>query len=109
MASLALSMGLIAVLKRAEDKTVPSWPLALTMTLTPLATVLPEMPAMKVPVEVDDLPIRILPASPATPGAPMSMLLLPLVRLAPAFAPMAMLFAPVVFLFSALLPSAVLL
>jgi len=31
-----VSIGLMAVLNRAEDKTVPSWPLALTMTPTPI-------------------------------------------------------------------------
>jgi hypothetical protein len=45
----------------------------------------------------------------SNPTLPISMLLLPVVRLKPALKPNAMLLLPVVFLLSALLPSAVLL
>jgi len=67
-------------LNRAEERMVPSWPLELTMTPTPLATALPEIPAMNVAVVVGDFPMRVTPVSPATPTLPISMLLLPVVR-----------------------------
>ena len=87
---------------------MPSWPVVPTMTPTPFATVAPRIPAMKVFVCVPDLPIRIVLASPATPSAPISMLLLPVVRLAPAWLPTAMLDEPVLLFKSAFNPSAVL-
>ena len=52
--------------------------------------------------------MRIVSASPATPALPISILLLPVLRLAPADEPNAMLFPPVVLLPSAPKPSAVL-
>src|SRR2546423_12187547 len=51
--------------------------------------------------------MRILPDSPAVPGAPMSMLLFPVVRLTPALLPRAILFVPVVLAESAPKPVAV--
>jgi hypothetical protein len=62
---------------------------------------------MKVPVAVDDLPMRITPDSPATPGAPISMLLLPVVRFMPAVPPTPMLNEPVVVVLRAPVPMAV--
>src|SRR5205085_2026157 len=93
---------------RAEETTVPSFPLELTITPIPFATVTPEIPAMKAPFWVPTVPIRILLDSAATPGAPISMLLFPVVRLLPALLPRAILFAPVVLLKSAKRPVAVL-
>jgi len=48
MASLALSIGLISSLKRAEETIVPKRPLAFTITVTPPATVTPLIPAINV-------------------------------------------------------------
>ena len=73
-----------------------------------LLAVLPKTPAMKAAVCVPFVPIRILADSPATPPLPISMLLLPVVRFAPALVPTAVLLLPVL-LRSALVPSAVLL
>src|SRR5436190_18112129 len=108
MASLALSIGLIASLKRAEEVETPSFPVELTTTVLPVIAV-PAIPAMKVDFCVPFLPLRMVFASPALPGAPISMLLLPMVRLLPAVAPRAMLLLPVVLFDRALMPQAVLL
>src|SRR5437773_6762307 len=106
MASLVLSMGLICSLNRAEEPATPSLPLELTTTCAPL-TATPEMPAIKVPLCVPFVPIRILADSPATPLWPISMLLLPVVRLLPALYPRAMLEEPPWLLESVHAPSAV--
>src|SRR5438477_12838587 len=97
MPSLAFSIGLICSLNRAEEPATPSLPLELTTTWTPL-TATPEMPAIKVPLCVPFVPIRILADSPATPLWPISMLLLPVVRLLPALYPREMLEEPLVLL-----------
>src|SRR5437762_11610323 len=107
MASLALSIGLIASLKRAEEVATLSLPGELTTTVFPVIAV-PAIPAMKVDFWVPCLPMRMVFASPALPGAPISMLLLPMVRLLPAVAPRAMLLLPVVLFDRALMPQAVL-
>src|SRR5437870_10248 len=78
------------------------------MTPTPLGTVTPLMPAIKVAFCMPVVPIRILLDSPATPASPMSMLFLPVVRFPPAETPNAMLKLPVVLLKSALSPMAML-
>jgi len=57
-------------------------------------------------VLVCELPIRVVPESPATPWFAMSTLLLSLVRLLPAWYPKAVLLSPVAFA-SALTPTAV--
>jgi len=67
------------------------------------------MPAINVAVWVPAVPMRMALASPATPALPTSILLSPVVRLAPAETPNAMLLLPVVLLKSALKPIAVLL
>src|SRR6266487_4390746 len=97
MDSLALSMGLISSLKRSEEATVPRRPLLFTTTLVPVIG-LPLMPATKVLVCVPCTPMRMVLASPATPKAPMSILLSPVVRLRPALGSTAILFDPVVLL-----------
>src|SRR6476659_9658498 len=107
MASLALSIGLIASLNRAEDWTVPRCPVESMITPTPFATVTPLMPAIYVAVSLLTVPIRIVLDSPAIPRAPISMLLLPVVRLAPALLPTAMLNEPVVLFWRAEPPLAV--
>ena len=80
---------------------MPSWPLELTITPTPLATVEPKMPATNVPVCVPGLPMRIMFPIARYPTLPMSMLLPPVVRLRPALMPSAMLLLPVVVLLRA--------
>ena len=82
IASLALSIGLISSLNRAEETTVPNWPLAPTTTGTPTPTTVPKMPAMK--VEFWLVPIRITFDSSVTPWLPMSMLAPPVTMLLPA-------------------------
>src|SRR5438105_658718 len=109
IASLALSIGLIASLNRAEDVATPSLPVELTTTVHPV-TAAPKIPAIKVDFCVPCLPIRMVLASPAAPStlAPISMLLLPVVRLPPALLPSPMLLLPLVLLFSAWKPAEVL-
>jgi len=82
--------------------------LGLINTGTPSATVLPLMPQMTTLVVDLPPPIRMVLDSPATPGLPMSMLLLPVVRFIPALTPTAMLFEPVLLFRSASEPTAVL-
>ena len=60
---------------------MPSWPLAFTITGMPCDRFCPLMPAIKVAVWVPCVPMRIVFASPATPALPISILLLPVVRL----------------------------
>ncbi len=67
----------------------PSFPLEFTTTTLPLIGT-PKIPAIKVLFCNPGLPMRIVLDSPTTPGAPMSMLLLPVVRLDPALKPNAM-------------------
>src|SRR5205085_2757342 len=86
---------------------MPSFPLEFTTTWVPV-TGTPEIPAIKVAIWVALLPMRIVLDSPATPTLPKSMLLLPVVRFAPALLPTAMLNEPVLFA-SASKPLAVLL
>ena len=107
IASLALSIGLISSLKRADEVTVPSWPLAFMKTGVPLGVVFPIMPAIYVAVWVPWVPMRMVLASPATPRFPISILLSPVVRLLPAKLPNAMLSLPVVLAKSAKIPLAV--
>ncbi|PYK44814.1 MAG: hypothetical protein DME53_07085 [Verrucomicrobia bacterium] len=77
------------------------------MTPKPFATVTPLMPAIKVFVCVPLVPMPMVLKS-LVPTLPISILLLPVVRLKPAEAPNAMLLLPVVFRLSALEPMAVL-
>jgi hypothetical protein len=94
-------MGLTASLKRAEEVALtPRLPVELNTTGLPVI-VTPKIPAIKVPFCVPCFPIRILADSPATPGAPISMSLPPVVRLTPALLPKAMLLLPVALAFSA--------
>src|SRR6266853_348594 len=107
MLSLVLSIGLISFLNRREELSVPSWPAESTRTGMALAfaVVAPRIPAIKVCLWL--APMRIVFDSSATPSAPISMLLSPVVRLSPAEKPRAMLLLPVL-LASALAPLAVL-
>src|SRR5437763_13387817 len=99
-------MGLISSLKRCEEDATPSRPLLFTTTAVPvMADTL--MPAMNAFVWVPTVPMRMAAESAATPRVPISMLLLPVVRLLPALEPNPMLFEPVLFR-SAWKPSAVL-
>src|SRR4029079_11289348 len=109
IASLDLSIGLIASLKRSEDVATPSLPVELTTTVLPV-TAVPKIPAIKVFFCVPCLPIRVVLASAALPAtlAPMIMLLLPAVRLVPALLPKAVLLDPVVLPMSAAVPQPVL-
>ncbi len=79
---------------------MPRRPLPFTTTLVPVIG-LPLMPATKVLVWIPPTPIRMVLASPANPALPISMLLLPVMRLLPALLPRAMLRLPVVLLKSA--------
>ena len=81
---------------------MPSLPVELTTTVLPVTGV-PKIPAIKACFCVPCLPMRIVFASAGAPTtlAPSSMLLLPVVRLAPALLPTAMLLLPLVFPFSA--------
>ena len=72
---------------------VPSWPLELTKIAVPPDEVAPLTPAMNVALCV--VPMRIVLDSAATPGLPMSILKLPVVRFAPAPSPSAMFVPPV--------------
>src|SRR5262249_26818186 len=63
-----------------EEAETPSWPFEFTTTVEP-ATFAPKIPAINVLVCVPWLPMRIVFGSPAVPGLPMSILLLPVVRL----------------------------
>jgi hypothetical protein len=76
---------------------LPSCPLELitTVLVVPVG-VTPDTPARYAAVWVPWVPIRILPASAATPLLAMSTLLLPVVRLSPALLPTARLLDPVV-------------
>jgi hypothetical protein len=65
------------------------------------AGVIAVIPAKNIAVWFIGSPIRIVPDSPISPLLPMSMFLLPVVRLMPALIPNAMLFEPVVLLKSA--------
>ena len=97
MASIALSIGLMASLNRREEGTVPSFPAELTLTGALEPVIVPcQIPAMYVAVCVPCAPMQIVLDSAATPALPISMLLLPLVRLVPAEAPTVMSLAPVV-------------
>src|SRR6267142_134086 len=99
-------MGSISFLKRLEETTVPSLPLAPTITPTPFGTATSLMPAINVFVWVPCVSMRMVLASPATPALPISILLSPVVRFPPAKGPNAMLLLPVVLLRSALAPLA---
>jgi hypothetical protein len=74
IASLALSIGLIASLKRCEEATVPRRPKLFTTTLVPVIA-LPLMPATKVLVWVPSTPMRMVLASPGRPAAPVHIIL----------------------------------
>ena len=86
---------------------MPSLPVLFTTTALPV-TAAPLMPAMKVAVCVPWVPMRMVLDSAAAPALPISMLLLPVVRLNPALRPSPMLLLPVVLKASALSPAAVL-
>src|SRR5262245_22525744 len=98
-------MVLMFCLNRADDGAVPNWPAAFTLTAMP-DTPAPLMPATN--VFVWNAPIRIVLDSPPTPKLPISILLLPVVRLAPAPLPRAMLLVPLVLRLRAPSPTAVL-
>src|SRR5690348_1611310 len=101
-------MGLIFSLKCAEEVVVPSRPLASIITAIPPETVVPLTPVMLVTVWLL-VPMRMVLDSPATPGLAISILLEPVVRLAPAASPRAMFVLPVALARRALLPNALLL
>src|SRR5580765_9057070 len=101
-------MGLISSLNRSEEAAMPSCPLALITTDEPV-TAVPLIPAIKTLLWFPCVPTRTVLASAATPALPISILLLPIVRLLPALTPTAMLELPVVLRKSAFSPLAVLL
>src|SRR5207248_509446 len=105
IASLVWSIGLMASLKRAEEVATPSFPVEFTTTELPVTGV-PKIPATKVDFCMPCLPMRIVLASPATPALPISMLLLPVVRLVPARLPRPILDDPVVLCWRAPSPAA---
>ncbi len=102
------AIGLISFLNRREELSVPSWPAESIRTGMAFAfpVALPRVPAMKVLVWPE--PMRVVLDSPATPTLPISILLLPVVRSAPAKGPNAMFLLPMVLLKSARKPLAVL-
>src|SRR5882672_11484776 len=104
-------MSAMSSFPRREELAVPSWPALsiTTATALALAVVTPRMPAMNAAACVPAVPIRMVLDSPAIPVLPMSILLLPVVRLDPARVPSAMLLPPVVLDSRALTPLAVLL
>src|SRR6516164_9188495 len=109
MASLIWFMGLMSVLKRREEGDTPSCPVGQsTTTGMPFGRVTLQIPAIYVAICTACVPMRIVLASKATPTLPISILLLPVVRLAPARLPTAMLDEPVVLFWSAPAPLAVL-
>src|SRR5882724_4724984 len=100
-------MRLISSLNRSEETATPSCPLLLTTTAEPV-TAVPLIPAIKDLLWVPCVPTRVVLASAATPALPISILLLPIVRLPPALAPKAMLELPVVLRSRELTPRATL-
>src|SRR5882724_8962111 len=88
MASLALPIGLISSLNRAEEVSVPRWPLEFTKTAAPPGTVAPLIPLIKVAVIIE-VPIRMVLLSPGGPETPKPILMFssPVVRFSPAFPP----------------------
>ena len=95
--------------RHTDVAAVPSRPLPFTSTVRVGPGIdLPLIPAMKAAVCVALVPIRIVFEFPATPGLATSMLLEPVVRLAPAPEPSARLELPVVFERSASRPLATL-
>ena len=75
MASLALSIGLIASLNRAEESIRAKLAVGIYNRLQRLQTVCPLIPAIKVRVCVP--PMRIVSVSPATPGSRISIFTCP--------------------------------
>src|SRR5437868_8266074 len=101
--------GRMSRLKRRDEVVVPSTPLELIRTGTPLVEVAPSMPAINAEACVPWVPILIVLSSPPVPALLMSMLLLPVVRFVPALPPSAVLLLPVALEPSAPVPSAELL
>src|SRR5438045_2741937 len=98
--------GRMSRLKRRDEVVVPSTPLELMRTGTPLVEVAPSMPAINAEVCVPWVPILIVLSSPPAPALLMSMLLLPVVRFVPALPPSAVLLLPVALEPRALTPTA---
>ena len=88
---------------------MPNVPLISTLALVGLVVPMPMVPDSNVVVCMLGSPSQILLPTPATPGCPIAMLLLPVVRFLPASIPSAMLVLPVVLPKSARGPLAVLL
>ena len=66
MASLALPIGLISSLNRAEEVSVPRCPAEFTKTAAPSTAVAPLIALIKV-AAIRELPIRMVLLSPARP------------------------------------------